>query len=453
VFGVLAGLLPGLRAVRAPLAAGYLWLVAAWVALEPAIPQRAEATGVAASLYRAGDLVSVLGLGVVLSFAAYLLGSLSASAGTPALRALYPSAQGDRDPFAGLRRLVAAVVRYRPATIPRAPLSTQARAALGQIARGSRDRLVTSLALSGTDVDRFLRDELETPDGDGMPPASTLRRPPRDKIYRADGPVGPGSALPQDINAGRAALLARAVIRDLDVVARTRLLGRDQELYAEVDRHRAEAEFRLAIIPPLLGLAVALAARSGGPLGWLVLPLGALLAWGLFVDAARAERAANEILLDAIADRRVQSPTLERLEMQAATLAGESRPELMSTVAKDAAVALQGAARSLESAATSEPSWARYARLQVDVARESVERVSRIFPPATAVAATDTLRLLSELADAWMGVIEGRGASGIDTRAHLDQARQRLGEFREQALEAIERQRQLAVPAAADPPP
>jgi hypothetical protein len=32
---LLAGLLPGLREVRAPLAAGYLWLVAAWVVLIP----------------------------------------------------------------------------------------------------------------------------------------------------------------------------------------------------------------------------------------------------------------------------------------------------------------------------------------------------------------------------------------------------------------------------------
>ena len=93
---MLASLLPGLREVRAPLAAGYLWLVVAWVVLEPVVPQRAEASGVVASLYRAGDILSVLGVGVALSFAAYLLGSLSSSTLTPLLRRLFPPASAVR---------------------------------------------------------------------------------------------------------------------------------------------------------------------------------------------------------------------------------------------------------------------------------------------------------------------------------------------------------------------
>jgi hypothetical protein len=71
-------------------AAGYLWLVAAWVVLEPVVPVRAEASGVVGSLYRASDVLSVLGLGIALSFAAYILGSISSSALTPLLRRFFP---------------------------------------------------------------------------------------------------------------------------------------------------------------------------------------------------------------------------------------------------------------------------------------------------------------------------------------------------------------------------
>ena len=95
---MLASLLPGLRDVRAPLAAGYLWLVACWLTLEPSVPERADAHGVVASLYRADDVLSVVGLGLVLAFAAYLLGSLSAGASGRTLSG--PTAAGRR-PVAG----------------------------------------------------------------------------------------------------------------------------------------------------------------------------------------------------------------------------------------------------------------------------------------------------------------------------------------------------------------
>jgi hypothetical protein len=76
--------------------------------------------------------------------------------------------------------------------------------------------------------------------------------------------------------------------------------------------------------------------------------LGTILAWALFADAVRSERATNKILLDSIADRRVQSPTLARLETRAVALVSHTLPELMSRAAKDAALALQGSATSVE---------------------------------------------------------------------------------------------------------
>ena len=73
---MLMNLLPGLRDLRAPLAAGYLWLIGLWLLLVDAVPSRSKATGVVAHVY---TLTHDLGHGVVLaaiSFAAYLVGSI-----------------------------------------------------------------------------------------------------------------------------------------------------------------------------------------------------------------------------------------------------------------------------------------------------------------------------------------------------------------------------------------
>jgi hypothetical protein len=74
---VLANLLPGVRELRAPLAAGYIWLLAGWLVAQPHVPSRSDATGPLAAIYDLGDAVSAVGLGVAVSFVAYLLGAVS----------------------------------------------------------------------------------------------------------------------------------------------------------------------------------------------------------------------------------------------------------------------------------------------------------------------------------------------------------------------------------------
>lgn len=69
-----ASLLPGLRDLRNPIAAGALWLFALWLCVREQIPTRAEATGLLSGLYDLGD---ALGAGVLvgaLGFVAYLAG-------------------------------------------------------------------------------------------------------------------------------------------------------------------------------------------------------------------------------------------------------------------------------------------------------------------------------------------------------------------------------------------
>jgi hypothetical protein len=406
---LLASILPGLRQVRAPLAAGYLWLVVLWVLFEPVFPARATADGLAASFYRAAELLSLAGLGIFLSFAAYLLGSLSSSALTPLLqRLLRPGESGWRT-----------------------PLSPQARAALEQVVKGTQNQLVSALAFGGIEVDRFL-DAHIVADERGLEHAPS-------KIRREGAFVPPlGSLRPVDSDSKRAARLARTVLDDLDVVAKTRLLGRDQELYAEVDRNRAEVEFRFAVIPPILALALASGARGGW---WLLLVLalaGLALAWGLFVDGVRAEKTANQILLQAIADRRVRAPTLERLETEAAALAGQRAPELMETAGKDLVVALQAAADSLEEVGRSEPPLAMHARRQIGLTSEPIARVESLFPAAVAGTAAEAVRVLTELADGWVGAVEGHGPPGHDPQELLKRAQRLVEDLRVQVRQAVE---------------
>ncbi len=74
---MLSHLLPGLRELRAPLAAGYLWFLGFWILLGDRIPDRGEATGALKRMYELADVVSLVGTGVALSFVAYLLGVFS----------------------------------------------------------------------------------------------------------------------------------------------------------------------------------------------------------------------------------------------------------------------------------------------------------------------------------------------------------------------------------------
>jgi hypothetical protein len=75
-YPMLANLLPGLRELRTPLTIGWTWLAALWLAFGELLPPREQAAGIVLSLYQAADVLgdaTVLG---VVTFIAYLLGSL-----------------------------------------------------------------------------------------------------------------------------------------------------------------------------------------------------------------------------------------------------------------------------------------------------------------------------------------------------------------------------------------
>jgi hypothetical protein len=84
--GILANVMPGVRAIRAPLAAGLLLLLSAWVAFQSQIPEHPR-DGVWAGLERLDGVLSAIGTVVLIGFGAYVGGSLYLVAVPPLGRA------------------------------------------------------------------------------------------------------------------------------------------------------------------------------------------------------------------------------------------------------------------------------------------------------------------------------------------------------------------------------
>ncbi|MFF4355870.1 hypothetical protein [Streptomyces sp. NPDC001604] len=73
---MLANLLPGIREIRAPLAAGYIWMITFWIGFSDHIPKRSNAQGIWKSAYQLSTAVGATATLAAASFAAYLIGCL-----------------------------------------------------------------------------------------------------------------------------------------------------------------------------------------------------------------------------------------------------------------------------------------------------------------------------------------------------------------------------------------
>ena len=108
--------------------------------------------------------------------------------------------------------------------------------------------------------------------------------------------------------------VVKTLVEELNLLS-TRLIGKESELFSAVDRIRAEAEFRLALVPPALFVVVVLA-NNWSPSWLLTLPLIA----ALYLDGVRKHQAAGDLLADALLLGRTEAPSLERLHAAATTL-------------------------------------------------------------------------------------------------------------------------------------
>jgi hypothetical protein len=234
--GILASALPGFRDLRAPLIAGYLWLLFVWLLIDPELPPPADhGNGFVDTLIDLGDVVGTVGIAVAVSVAAYLIGAISqtvSSVGAWLLRKvgdLLLRSAGAIVPDQWLRRLPA--VRTAPAT--------------ARLASIAEDRVTPQLE----QVDELGRriDNLEGVRSDNEP------RKPLPEVRRLRDDLG--KARESVLTEG--ARLEGELQRELSLPA-TLLIGERPETFAEADRIRGEGDLRLAVAPPLVALTLLL---------------------------------------------------------------------------------------------------------------------------------------------------------------------------------------------------
>jgi hypothetical protein len=245
---MLATILPGVREVRAPLAAGYAWLIVGWVLFHDSFPSKGEARGPLKDLYALEGVGRDVGVAVIVSVIAYLLGSVVIETQVRLGRVLARGLQRRMGPMWEDLATVLAGSMHERAGLDR-PYAAGFRRGLSGTAAGAGVLL------------------------------STLREMKVKPERTAFG-------------------LALAYISENRAILKTRLLDVSPELHTEVDRPDAEATFRMALWPPLAALILC-----------FMTSVNVFYAAGLVVPAALAwqwltlRRASNDALVTAIAVR------------------------------------------------------------------------------------------------------------------------------------------------------
>jgi hypothetical protein len=267
---VLAQVLPGVRDLRAPLTAGYLWLLLIWLVGHDELEGLLDRPPLD-QLAALAPATQGIGIAVVLSVVAYLIGSLvdafvAMLATTPQRLRQHSRSQADeRTSFEDhlFRRSIAGIAARRTR------LSAEGRRLLDEWA--SEQVRARRLARTLDDLQLWDRGEL------------------------------------------RHRMLAYLVAAQFDLV-KIQLLAVSPDLHGQVDRKDSEAEFRAMIALPLALLMVWLGLDGAG---WLFAPLGLLVATALTWHSVALRREAGTDLVLAMRARRIDPPVLTELVEQA----------------------------------------------------------------------------------------------------------------------------------------
>jgi hypothetical protein len=307
--GVLASLLPGVRDLRAPLAAGYVWLLAGWIIFSPSIPEVDDASGPLKAILELGEVAGPFTLGVVVSLGAYLLGALSTEATRwplyfipRVIRQVSWSVLDERRDDGYWRRHGGGWLpwTWRPGVSPRG---------------ASR--------LSAICIDRLRATGLRTPELDALAhtvsearfsTVGVLLGSSRDPHEAgANGVTGEDAKAEQFDEPGAVPLndahvlgLTNTVLTlDMDLMS-YRLMEAAPQMFGEYDRKRGEGEFRIAVFLPLITLLTVLGV-DGSPIWFAALPPMLFFYW----QGIRQREAAGDRLIDALALKVVDAPSLE----------------------------------------------------------------------------------------------------------------------------------------------
>lgn len=237
-----------------------MWLLFAWLLVQPDL-DRPPAHGLGSSLFALGDHVGHVGIALGVGVGAYFAGTLSQALS------------------AALKVLWTAVLREAWYRLPR-PLG---------------DVFGVAGAPQPPEADEISRVAART-----MVAAAGVERDPPDV----------------EAVANRAIAEARA---ELSLPA-TVLVGKEPELFAEVDRLRAEGDLRLAAVPPAVALAILAGVKTSA---WFL--LGVLPAMLLLDLGVRRLHSSQQLVADAKVRGLVPSQALQRFRAWAETV--EADPE------------------------------------------------------------------------------------------------------------------------------
>jgi hypothetical protein len=326
-----ASLLPGVRDLRAPLAAGYVWLLFGWLLFEPHQGSLGFIAPVVATFSSLDHLVSAAGLAVAASFAAYLIGSLSSTLTDTVQRGLSRSLRfyGPAPGFLGIieRALDLPLEAYLFDLTPSEPIG----AAPDSIVPGTDPDKGTIHVPRGAVPFAFVvqgwTNSLHAAGVEGISLTQAVSTELR--AVTASEPqltwISQGGVLsPLSLNRIEELLRARVYFSDelsaIDLLLGARvfsereliadgLLDEKSDMYGAVDRLRGEVELRDAMLLPLLALVV-LVSVTVSPV-WLV-ALGVIV--GLALQRRDLDRRRTERLLTAVTWRPQRAPSLTRIE-------------------------------------------------------------------------------------------------------------------------------------------
>jgi hypothetical protein len=316
---MLASLLPGVRELRAPLAAGYLWLVALWIVFAPRLSELTSTEGVYRDIYNLGRAVGRPAIAIASGFVAYLIGTLSVGVTTslndrlnslnrasttvrkPILQAvlgrLDEALKGENRALEDLRQflldILQSIKRDDPATFVRIERVDVTVGDLDLYYRHYQLRISLSSDDNPDQSPKFgivlLALKMAT---DGLERLERLTSNEKMRRKLAGYVVN----IPEYIN---------DCIADLPHLA-ARLVGKEPEVYGSYDRLRAESEFRVGVAVPLAVVFIAMAYRSTPHWVWGVLPCMALAELG-----RRSSKQAFAQLAESLNAKRLDSPVLE----------------------------------------------------------------------------------------------------------------------------------------------
>ncbi len=313
-----------MRHLRAPLAAGYLWLLVAYLIAEPSWPDRDEAGPLIDAFHRLGDFTSAIGQAVALSFLAYVAGAVSEALFNGPLHRL-AIRLGMNLPARRMAALKAFVreklgmayesMRWAVVEARRSPSPSDET----EIAKGFARKFAPAFVdLVGDDGYSY------KPLPYSLEKATFWSKVPSLKRRDTYEPYRPDRQIEQMIEATASLVIER----DLESVE-FRLLREHKDLYLEADRLRAEAEFRFAVAVPLLLLPVGVLMQEISATSMLIAAGAVAAAVVFYLSGLFRNRSANDLVVDAIVEGAVVSPTIAAASEEAAPVvkALEARAE------------------------------------------------------------------------------------------------------------------------------